>query len=739
MSLDKPIIEVDAEGVPLDKALRTVALRIRSFSIRGETSLDANLRRLVRLHLPHLDPDWRKGDDDVWPPRRHWRRFYERQTTENSVDLVATMVEAVVESLLSTGRLLRTPSGVHHDGRQGWEYSFPSHRDPAETPEARASNWMAAVDGIVGRISDDEAVRERAKILFMRARNLYASHMVDAPFGRSVLVPQGFDLTPQGPAITKAIVFTDAPGGIQIRVGKNVSISWDGCLPVLSLGKGFRQGAWLRRKFSTERLSPRSPDATEMSKLADTLRNASRYFKGRKSLVSEIVGEDLSDRRWRSFLRAIERGSDLKFMIASQVFKLLEPEARRAALRNPFATYGSYAWYRCIDQETAMRRRQAAESYPFMAARLPGLEDAIDGGRPLAESVSAMNGMSTAQLRSLGVLHWQRLGKVVHEAHTFDEPDFVGVPPERMPRSKKDWALHMGKLRVFRWNLAPELIAPFNKASSSDREGYDALLKKDLAHALASTASDLLPLMTGQLHKMPAAPWQAQMALTAALGGETFGLKRLRRFNEQWHAGTVRRTSVLQARRRKAFNGVSARWRPLVDDDFKSGNGTLRFLLNEDDLVAEGQLMNHCVGSYVWDCVSGFSHIAVVEGARGGRSTAEFYLEHGDLGLAQHCSFYNREPPEDCVGVVGDFFATYGSRRFEAMVGEGSSEGFGVSVEADEETLAELRELFSDCLPSAVLAMDRRQWAGLMAKFDASAHQRRPEDREDDYDFNGRY
>jgi hypothetical protein len=709
--------EVDAEGVPLDKDLRAVVLRIRTFYIRDQRGLRTSLRRLVRRHLPHLVPEGEHALDDRMRRRpRRWDLDREPDYVP-SEDFIGPVVDAVIESMLASGRLERTSKGLSHDGEEQWDYRFPSARNPEKTPEARAANWDAMVNGVARRVSDNQSVQERARTLFIRARKLYGSHPVETQHGRGVLVPQGFGLTLDGPVVTKAILFTDAPGGVQVRTGKNVAVRWEGFVPVLTVGKGFRSNRNLAKKLASERLSPRSTDAQAISDVAHEMWKGSKYFKGRKHLVSEIIGEELDELLWRKFLKAIQRSNDLRFMISSHIFKMLDPEARRAALRDPFATFSTYAWYRCADEEAALRRRQASESYPFMAGRLTQLEEKIDAGAPLAETVADLAGMTVAQLRSLGTLHWQRLGRVIH-GPIFNANDFRGVPPERMPRTKKDWAVHMGRLAEFRRLMTPELAGLFNKAASNDPEGYTAILQKDLEHALWSTAGDLLPLMTGRLRLRPEADWQAKMAFLSMIGGESFGLKRLRRFNEQWHAGTIRRTAVLQARRRKVFNGYSARWRPLVEGEFVSENGKLRFFVNEDELVAEGQFMHHCVGSYVRNCVSGHSHIAAVEGNRSGRSTAEIYIHGRGLRLAQHHTYYDRTPPEDCVATVADFLAAQTSKNFKVVAGEAGRSGYGVSVEADEEIVAELREIFSDCVPSAVLALDKEQWAEIMSRFE---------------------
>jgi hypothetical protein len=739
--MEKVAIEVDAEGIPLDKGLRAVVLRIRSYGASDKQRLGIGLRRLVRHHLPHLLSEQERELDreEVAARRSRSRRRYRYSHFDAvpPVDVIGPVVDSVIESMLATGRLERTSLGTAPDGAEDWEYSFPNARNTEKTPEARAANWKAAVDGIVQRVSDDEAVQERARTLFLQARNIYGSHPVETRYGRSVLVPQGFDLTVDGPVVTSAILFTDAPGGVQIRTGKRVSVAWDGVVPALAIGKGFRISRKLERKFASERLSPRGTYVRAMSDVAIGMWRSSSYYKGKKHLVSKILGEELDDLRWRKFLKAIQRSKDLRFLISSHVFKMLDPVARRAALRNPFATFSTYAWFRSTDEQTEHRRQQAAESYPFITGRLEQLAEKIDAGAPLAEPVAGLVGMTTIQLRSLGTLHWQRLGRVIHDLKSFREQDFRGVPPERMPRSKKDWALYMDRrLSSFRRQMPAEMAALFNKAASNDLAGYTSLLSKDLTQALYSTAGDLLPLMTGHLHMRADADWRAHMAFLSMIGGESFGLKRLRRFNEQWHAGTIRRTAVLRARRRKAFNGFSARWRPLVDGDFVSENGTLRFLVDEDQLVAEGQFMHHCVGSYVGNCVSGHSHIATVEGSRGGRSTVELVIANGGICLEQHHTYYDRAPPEDCVATVDDFLSEHVRETFDVVAGESGRSGYGVSIEADEEILGELRDLFSDCVPSAILAMDKKQWAEVMSRFEQPRADPAAYDEEDDY---GRY
>jgi hypothetical protein len=70
------------------------------------------------------------------------------------------------------------------------------------------------------------------------------------------------------------------------------------------------------------------------------------------------------------------------------------------------------------------------------------------------------------------------------------------------------------------------------------------------------------------------------------------------------------------------------------------------------------------------------------------------------------------------VATVADFLAAQTSKNFKVVAGEAGRSGYGVSVEADEEIVAELREIFSDCVPSAVLALDKEQWAEIMSRFE---------------------
>jgi len=106
----------------------------------------------------------------------------------------------------------------------------------------------------------------------------------------------------------------------------------------------------------------------------------------------------------------------------------------------------------------------------------------------------------------------------------------------------------------------------------------------------------------------------------------------------------------------KLRNYEGAKWAPLfgeeeiavpdhVTSETQEGGWKIATLTNSKQLKSEGKELQHCVGSYTTDCLSGKSHIISVRNPNGeAQSTIEFITNNQQVQLNRHYGPRNSEP-----------------------------------------------------------------------------------------------
>jgi hypothetical protein len=105
-------------------------------------------------------------------------------------------------------------------------------------------------------------------------------------------------------------------------------------------------------------------------------------------------------------------------------------------------------------------------------------------------------------------------------------------------------------------------------------------------------------------------------------------------------------------------------WPALPGLPYSLGNLTAVPLTNPGELEIEAHRLNHCVNTYVENCMLGTSHLLSIRTREGqSLSTAEIVLHkesesHAVLRVAQHRGYGNQNPPEECEKVIDSVIAT---------------------------------------------------------------------------------
>lgn len=628
----------------------------------------------------------------------------------------------IIKSMVDHGRFaLVHVNRPHYDDRKPFCIDFSPSRKRGTTPEEQDENFEAVIKAVGDRTCETAGGQALMSYLFRLYRYLYAARIVETDLGRGVLVASRIGMEADvGPVVVEGCLFVVQAGGIVCYTAPEGSIAmrWDRWKPVISVDPE-RIVVDEAGTASVAKMpllpSSKSENCAATRNASEALRRAYRVkeLMPHRRAASVYVEEDICLDRWRGVASTLSKVRSIDRSLRIALFSALEPDVRKAALRDPQATYSLYNWFAAGGGDRRLRRLQASESFPIASRILPTVEKAVDDGYSLIEALSEATGMSKAQVRDLRSVYWQTVGARNLGAALA----MAGVPQERMPTSKKDWQqvseIVGQKINDGDWiSLLPiEVRRKFMKAASSDWSGYrDLLMHRDFLRAVADMAESLAPLVTGRLTAERCLHTPIFVMIFVMVGGESFGLKRLRKFGDAWHAGVSRRVAIERTIKKKAFGNTLSRW-PALAGDFANEFGEMRWLLDEDQLAAEGLEMGHCVGSYVDDCVQGGSYIASFRGSDGSRSTAEFFLDRGKIKPAQHKAHFNREPVGDVTKVYDAFLKHVSRKKFKDVRGvSGEDIRKGLWIPAQDEPLEAIIRMWVGSLPEECLTWNRDRW-----------------------------
>lgn len=692
-------VEIGTDGMPADPALRRRAVKIKYH-------MTASRKR----SWPGGQPPW----------------FLKSIFSGESLKEATVVWRALVASKTIVG-----------NARLGYRFVEKGRLNPVDSA-AKKANFEAVSRTVAERACSSPPAVGRCRMLFWRVRTLYGIHKVRAGTGSAVVVPLSIGMEEAGPAITEAFAVLVTERGLVASIAPRAALSqrFDGEALSLSV-----EPAACVPDPEMQKLLDESYVSPFTSRPSDLLPKLSRL--ARKSVAgmhpfrdesSAFVGETISPERWKSFMASLKRTSPLGGMFTRVLFTALDPETRRAAMRNPVGKVALYGWL-CGGPAGGGRRRQASAAFPVFTQRLAAVEDAIDEGRELVPALSAALGLPAPAIRRLSGLTWQKLGReygILAEGSRDDDLTglLASISPERVPATRKEWvaaataARHIG--RSFGWPSPGSLAL----AASKDWEGFSAVAEEGLFHAISDTARAVAAAALGEWNEVPGhegADVAVSRAVAEAVSGRDGGMKRLESFNARWHRGVSRRAAAMKAVRRTLFGQKLVSWKPLVESgSYESPNGVVRFLCDEDGLAFEGEEMKHCIGSYSYPCLAGASHVAAVSSASGSRSTVEFGFEDEQLVVRQHRAKFNADPHPDCDKAVEDFLRAAKSGLKTACRPEpkgaaapgAAEEWMGKDAFIADVPDAEARkilDIYEDCLPAQARGIGPDGWRRLVA------------------------
>ena len=155
-------------------------------------------------------------------------------------------------------------------------------------------------------------------------------------------------------------------------------------------------------------------------------------------------------------------------------------------------------------------------------------------------------------------------------------------------------------------------------------------------------------------------------ATKSSNGGPSLGVALLLRYSPEelirqsncWHQEVVRATTVRTGDGVPHFEGQFGSWPALLQSPYEKHGLHAVSLTTPAELIQEGGVLHHCVGTYAEDCVTGKSHIVSIRNEDGVRlSTAEIYLKEYGRGewepeVVQHYALGNSDPPRECHDIL---------------------------------------------------------------------------------------
>ena len=689
---------------------------------------DAFLRRVVYLAWSHIS---QINHASQASNRRDWENtlaaMIDRHLPnepDEAINYRARMEIAgrLVERLIAAGTLVA-------DGSEG-KFRFASDRLTPDTAEARTANFSGTLKKLAERTVKSTQAQEKLLNFLIDARNLYGFHLTDTSEGRAVMFPSRFVFDEHGFQLDGATALIITRRGLEVwdisgRDRFQIYFA-DGRPKFTVCLEGLAGNEAKTYDFSGAALLPhagKSDFCRTINAVSKEMLDSVKCLAGKRDLVSAIIGEEIETAKWLGFVQSFYKVRSFFASIRGVVFSILETDVRKCAGRARKATYEDYNWFLNDSDEIKERRIQASDAFPLLTGefRSEPFNTAISEGRPLLPLIAEKFGFSIPQARQLRGLHWQRLGKSIHQYERLFKSNnrmFMGVPPEKMPKSKKDWGRTAQLTKIYTGRTIPALsdkmIMILNRGLSDNPDNIPDFKSLDIDAVMSDIAKALAPFVTGEYSPYFIPGARDRAAFFGAIMNGNFGVKRVRSLSEDWHRLAPLRAGAIRLMLRKVHNIPLAEWEPLTEN-FACEHGTLTWLTNEAELISEGLRMRHCVGSYIDRCVLGRANIATVASTDGEHSTVEIRLNEenpnkGKQYVVQHRTYKNGSPSAKCDAVVAAYLKTYQKERLTAKGGTPSQPPPNVSISLGEEVRNSLVDAYKDCVPAHVFAMSAADW-----------------------------
>ena len=632
------------DGLPANPTLRKLAVQLKFFlTNRGPKKFSMDPKSLIEKRFREAD----RGDASF-----------------------------VFDGLVSAGTIVKV-HGVYQFTLKGFT--------PGGTPEAKASNYAATARVLGDRLGRTPEARARLSRLFIKIREIYGIHRQRTAEGQLVVFPEEIAIGAGGANCVRATLALIEDRGIKIlEAGPDAfgPCSLGETIGSIDLGKcTLPQDPHLQQDLMDTFVSPFTSASTSFtSKTARLMKRSVSSFAGGRGGLEAHVGHSLTHAEYRSFVATLKQVKHLGESVRRVLFSALNLDVRAACIRNPYTPFSTYQWYCGGNDEQRKRRLQASAAFPIFSHRLPKLEAVIDEGLPLTPALCEITGFTPIVLRRLVGMTWQRLGGHHYAMIADADPQrplpmlLQQVPGDRIPKSRQEWIDIGVAAGFFARNGGFPAQDNTVAAAGQDWSSFAQLVHKGLGDGISDMAKHLRMACTGIMpgstmlmtHFDTDIGWTSDSYARAILSqlGKQGGSKQLAEFNHRWHATQPWRTAAQRMIRRDILGDDLLSWKPLTRKPFSSQNGTVTWLTDEDLLATEGLQLRHCVGSYSYNCLSGFTHIGSVADKDGNRSTIEILInEDGKPEVVQHRAIWNSEPTDTAKDLANDFISSVAQRK----------------------------------------------------------------------------
>jgi len=608
--------------------------------------------------------------------------------------------------------------------------------NPRRVDGAGSENYAASIRMVSERVARTPEGRRRAAAVFARMRDVYGAHIRPVPGGSCLVIPVRISFRDGMPECSGAMVVHRHARGIDLLEAGAEAFAGSAPDP-----EGVRTPdpeacrPWpdedLRRALMDSCISPFTSHGTLFPMFADReARGALKSVRRLRQEFSGVIDEPVDDRAWRSFMASLLRAGGIAKLVRGRGFANLDPETRKAAMRDPLATFGHYAWMCGTDDVSGLRRRQASAVVPVLVRHLREIGHVIDDGLPLMKALSDVTGLPVRVLRGMAGLTWQKLGSRYDSVAGARRGSSVmtvlaTTPPHLLPRKRAEWNMLVSAAESLSYSLGSVVPPALALAAAQDRDAFARAVDAGALFAASSAAGHIAQAAFGV--------WDARLpnhgrseaatrVLVSKLVGRNGGIKRLLAFNTAWHRHQPWINANINNIGRRLTGGEPVSWPPLARASFDCPFGQLVFLCDDDALALEGRTMRHCVGSYVFTCLRGDTHIASILARDGSRSTVELAVTgEGRVVVRQHRTYDNDMASPECGEVLAAFLKAANARRRGNFLNlaavtrnrkkmRGNAASDAVACEIPDEDADAILRLFDPCLGNAVRGMDRNTW-----------------------------
>jgi hypothetical protein len=690
---------------------------------------DAFLRRVVYLVWQGnslLDHTFQSGNLHDWEfscANMFQRSLSKEMRVKTEWEATRQIGKRLVQGLIDAGTLVQD--------KNGHGLIFSGNRLPPDTAEARTANFSGALKKLSEKTVKSPVAREKLLQFLVDARNLYGFHFAETSEGRAAMFPNEFIFDEQGFRLNGVTAFISTKRGLEvwdISGSESFEVYMEQGRPKFKVSLDLATRNEVKTAdFKSTILMPHAGQTDHIKTIHDVSKEMIASVKclaGKRELLSEIVGEDIETAKWLGFVQSFYRVRSFFPSIRGVVFSILDVDVRKRAGRARKANYKHYNWFFEGNPEIMERKLQASDAFPVLTGEFLSepFNSTINLGQPLLPVIAEQFSLNIPQARQLKGLHWQRLGSAIHHYDEFFKKDnrmFMGVPPEKMPKTKKDWKQAISWSQLYEGNtlsaLSDDMIARLNRNLTDNLDKIPEHSKLDFDSVMTDIATALAPFVTGEYSPQYKSMARDRATFFAVIMGGNFGIKRLRALSEDWHRLAPMRTGAIRLMLRKVHNIPLAVWEPLTEN-FECEHGSLTWLTNEGSLISEGLRMRHCVGSYIDRCVDGVANIATICSADGDCSTVEIRLDgenskKGKHRVIQHRTYKNENPSTKCDQVLAAYLHAYRDKELVSLGGTAGEQPPTMKAPLCETMRQSLIEAYKDCVPGKIFSMSRGDWA----------------------------